>query len=118
VNLDEIEAELGRWSFMPGWTFRLIVLEPAAIDGARLFDRWVAILKITATVPNSYHPDETIKVESSAPVPVEMFARCPDAFPEWLRHIVHDRMSHEADEWLKRDGVMVHDPHAKESSKR
>jgi len=118
VNLAEIEAELARWSFMPGWTFRLMVLEPAVVGGMRLFDRTAAVLRITATVPNSYNPEQTIRVESNAPIPVELFERHPEAFPGWLRQIVHDRMCHEADEWLKRDGVMTYDPHAKKRSTR
>jgi hypothetical protein len=118
VNLDEIEAELARWSFMPGWSFRLMVLEPMIVGGIRLRAHTPAILKIVATVPNSYRPDETIKVESNAPVPVELFERHPEAFPGWLRQMVHARMCHEADEWLKRDGVMTYDPHAKERSTR
>jgi hypothetical protein len=114
MTISEIEAELAHWTFMPGWTFRLDVLEPATIDGFRLHAHGPAILRITAVVPNSYRPGEMIQVESSAPVPVEMFEQHPGSFVPWLQSIVHDRMCHEADEWLKRDGVMAHDPHAKE----
>ncbi len=122
MTIDEMEAELARWTFMPGYRFELVRNRPARVldaDGRpwSLFadDREYVVLRIRSRVPNTYNPDEIIEVQANSPVPVEMIQRGHLTFGEWLRHVVHERMIHEADEWLKRDGVMVYDPHAREA---
>ena len=112
MTLDEIEAELSRWTFMPGYRFVLRRNTPAVIDGIRLFDHDAGILEIHSRVPDSHNPDRQIDVVATYPMPMNLFMHGPEQFTRWLRHAVQHRMSHEADEWLKRDGEMVFDPHA------
>lgn len=112
MTLDELEAEIERWTFLPGYDFELKRLQAATIDGMRLsWLRDAAVLMIHSRVPNSYNPAETVKVSATVPVPTMVLeGRMP--VDQWLRQAVHARMTHEADEWLKRDGVAVFDPHA------
>lgn len=114
MTLDDLEAELARWTFLPGYSFRLRRNRPAVVDGIRLFDYETAVFEIHSRVPNTYDPTETVDVVAAYPVPLELLARQPDSFRSWLQTTVHHRMCHEADEWLKRDGEMIFDPHQKD----
>jgi hypothetical protein len=114
MTLDDLEAELRRWTFLPGYDFELKRLEPASIDGISL--PWLkdsAVLLVHSRVPNSHNPTETIKVSSTSPVPF-LVLEGRMTVGDWLRQVVHARMWHEADEWLKRDGEMIYNPHAKD----
>jgi hypothetical protein len=106
--IEEARARLARWTFMPHWEFEL--------DAVDLF--WAgqdtpAILRIRSYVPNTYNPAEMVSVTASYPLPPlrQFDGRAFDAF---LRRSVHHRMCHEADEWLRRDGDMIWNPHAHE----
>lgn len=109
----ELKAELARWTFMPNYRLEMQILTPAVVGGMRMHEHDAAVLIIHSKVLNSRQPDETIDVQAHYPVPpLEFFSRHSGYFTEWLRYTVHDRVRHEVDEWLKRDGVMVFDPHA------
>jgi hypothetical protein len=101
---------------MPDYWLTLRILEPAAIDGYSLFNEAALMLVIHSRVPNTYDPrGEKVDVSATYPLPPLHLFDGPhgmQAFREFLRRSVHHRMAHEADEWLKRDGVMVWDPHA------
>lgn len=106
--------EFERWTFrMPGYRWEL---RPPMVGGFDTFG--LGTLVIFVETRNSYRPDEPTTVVSTHPVPAtapEMIARCPAAFHEWLRRCVHATVTHEADEWLRQDGVMVFDPHRSET---
>jgi hypothetical protein len=111
MTLDEMRAELDHWTFMPGWRFELIVDHPARMGDIQLFFHPHAVLRIHSRVPNTYPPHDLIATTATYPVPVEPIERGLISFATFLREVVHDRLVHEGDEWLKRDGVMVFDPH-------
>jgi hypothetical protein len=116
LTYDMLRDELAHWTFLPGWRFGLRVLEPATFGGyLRIIDdEPAAALVIHSRVPDTHNPDEPIDIQACYPMPpLEHWQHGGlERFRLWLRDMVHDRMRHEADEWLKRDGVMVYDPHA------
>lgn len=118
MNLDEMRDELERWTFMPGWRFELVVNYPAKVGDVRLFFGPSAELRIHSRVPNTYPPHDVINVVATYPVPVEAIERGMITFANFLRDMVHDRLVHEGDEWLKRDGVVVFNPHRDEHVER
>jgi hypothetical protein len=122
ITYQDLRAEVGHWTFLPGYTLDVVINEPAVIGDFRLFDMDAAFLVIRSMVPNTHAPADTIAIEARYPIPpIEYFARTGDwraAFGEWLRWAIHARMTHEADEWLKRDGAMVFNPHADEHVER
>lgn len=103
---DALRREFARWTFqMPGVRWHLD-------DGM-----CGPLLRIYVETRNSYRPDEPTTVMSVHAVPAampHMMAMDPTHFGRWLRSCVHATLIHEADEWLRCDGEMVFDPHARE----
>lgn len=112
MNAEQIRRELARYSFLPGWRFEL--LEPDPLPGAMGHLDAVGYggaVRIHSRVPNSYPPHDMIGVVATHPLPPWRMLEDPEAFAKWLRIVVHDRMTHEADEWLRRAGELLFDPH-------
>jgi hypothetical protein len=98
----ELQRQFERWSFrMPGYRWELL---PGLDVG---FSPRVVIYVETT---DAYHPDRTVTVMSCHLVP-EILSLDPEGFGEFLRRCVHATVLHEADEWLRRDNVMMFDPH-------
>ena len=99
MNLAQLRAELARFTYKPNVQLR--------IDGTG--EGW-AVLRIIVNTKNTYRPTEGIEVIHSTPLP-SIIAN-PDHFADFLRHCIKAFETHEADEWLRRDGDMLFDPHA------
>ena len=75
---------------------------------------WVhdmASVRLTTRTRNTYEPDNPTPILITHTYPVPMHAPV-SYFGPWLRECIHRTMMHEADEWFREDGIMVHDPHA------
>lgn len=74
---------------------------------------WWAIegptLRIEATVADAYAPDKTTDLGIDSPIPP---CATEHDFLTWLRWRLARVAVHESDEWLRRDGAAVFDPHA------
>lgn len=66
-----------------------------------------------ATRP-SYDPDRVIKVRSAQHLPARYLYRDSEAFATWLQRALFQIEEHESREWLRRDGAIYDDPHAKQ----
>lgn len=104
-----LEQHFKRFTFnMPGWTMEL---HPMPYGVALSFGSFeCARLLLRAKVRDTYNPDSTALVEVGhpnvirLPLPVEALAH-------EIRKAIHRAMCHEADEWLREDGVIIFDPH-------
>jgi hypothetical protein len=94
----EIQAELARVTYKPGWSF-------TAYDG----DHEGQHLAITCALPDAYQPGETTTLDVHSALPP-----IPDVdyLHAWLMHRLGRIESHELREWFKVDAVPVSDPHA------
>lgn len=112
MTLDEMRAELDRWTCLPGWRFELIVNHPARVGGVQLFSRPHAVLRVHSRVPNTDPPHGPLEVVATYPVPLEAIWRGQISFANYLRGVVLHQLVEQCDEWwLMRDGVMVFDSH-------
>lgn len=102
-----MERELARFTYKPGWRLQLV-------DAAEFFREQRAYhLIVSYKAQDSRTPDgpETlIRVNVSVPPYID---EEPDAFAHWLIEAVSEIERHEAREWLRRDGIMLFDPHVK-----
>jgi hypothetical protein len=98
LSTADLQAELERVSYKPGWEFR-------AYDGA-----WHGQhLQIRCEVENTYRPGETVPLDIHV-VLVGGF-ESPAQFHRWLLKRIVEAEVHEAREFFKVDGQIVFDPH-------
>lgn len=98
LTVADIQAELARVTYKPGWTF-------TAYQG-----RWEGPhLAITAVLPDAYHPEHTVTVDIHSMLPP-----LPDvaALHSWLAWRLGRIELHEMREFLRVDGQPIFDPHA------
>lgn len=97
LTVAEIRNYLGLLEYKPGWCFTAY---EGAFEGPHIV--------IQAKMPNAYHPDEDIILDIHSPLPpmadVEQLHR-------WLVWRLCRIESHEAREWLRKDGRPLFDPH-------
>jgi hypothetical protein len=94
----QIERELRLLTYKEGWEWSLLEDEHEG-----LYVRWII------TLPDSYNPGETVDLGINSwlpPIPDR------DYLAKWFLWRVKRIESHEAREFLKRDGVILFDPHA------
>lgn len=119
MTAEEVRAEFERWTFrMPGYSWRLRVDEHAGPPSWSF--RPAARLEITVTTQDSYGeyvmtPGTVFHVVHA--YTVELLALTPDRFAEWIRSCISTTVLHEAMEWVRRDGVMLWNPHEHETSR-
>lgn len=101
-SLTAIQAELDRYTFMPGWTL-------TATDNHTDPFGW-PMLVIKAMVEDAEHPGVRQELSRVASIPPNIETD-PRYFSQWLRGVLIGAWIHEVDEWLRRDGVYVQDPH-------
>ena len=100
-----VAEELKRWTFAPNFKVE------AERDGRwGVPDQYGTRVVVKMRVPDVRPPHTEVVVEG---VRALSFMESRAAFPHWLRSFIRDLVVHEADEWLKRDGVAVFDPHAR-----
>lgn len=94
----EIAAHLARLSYKPGWEF-------AVYDG-----RWEGQhIVIRTGVVDTYSPGEMVVLDVHSMLPP---MRDVAQLEEWLAWRLGRLEVHEMREFLKRDGVVIFDPHA------
>jgi hypothetical protein len=98
LSTDQIRQHLERLTYKPGWSFRVYT---GRFEGQHV--------TIETTVPNTYHEGKTVtlRIESALPP-----MRDTQALEDWLAWRVIRIESHEAREFLRKDGLPIYDPHA------
>ncbi|WKV22123.1 hypothetical protein 8UZL_00005 [Mycobacteroides phage 8UZL] len=73
-----------------------------------------ALKIVSAPVHDSYHPGNTqmARVEMMHPIPHGIADWPLKQQVYWIQECIRAMELHEMDEWLKIDGVMLHDPHS------
>lgn len=68
---------------------------------------------IVRPVEDTYNPGKMVKVAFTRHLPPWIFFNGQlELVDRFMRAVFHDMETHEADEWFRRDGVMLFDPHA------
>lgn len=100
MRVEWVREQLKRFTYKPGWRF--------TVFAHFLMPQFVIRFKCEDT----YNPGKSIEVGKATPL---RFVPIGDekAFAEWLAHEVKDVEIHESREWLKRDGKIFDDPHAR-----
>lgn len=106
MNLVELQNELARWGYKPGWRLE-IVSDPVAPG----WHRYALLVRYDAD--DSRSPGRKIQIASRQQLPGEHI-RDSEEFARVLRQIVLDIEEHEMREWLHRDGQIFDDPHKAE----
>lgn len=97
LSPEEIRREVARFSYRPGWTLSTFV-DP--FEGV--------VFRVVADVVNAYQPEETVQLRINSRMPPMPSA---DYVAQWILWRISMIELHEAREYLKRDGVMIFDPH-------
>lgn len=95
-----LEEELKNWTFLPRSEFRVY-------PELRYPDLVVCLQVVVEDTHNRGMMSPAIHT-----MPVH-YGMTKEAFPDFMRRLVHQFMVHEADEWLARKGQVLFDPHAK-----
>lgn len=106
-----LQRELARFAYRPGWKLEI---EPS---GGVLALQSPLVLTGRFRAQDSYHPERMIPIVFRRPVP-DWFDDLPtwqrsEEFGRWLAAELMVVERHESREWLRRDGVVFDDPHAK-----
>lgn len=102
LTVGEIEAELARVSYKPGWTFRVYQ------------GRWEGLhLVIRTEVPDAYHEGENVVLDVHSFLPP---LRDRWALHSWLTWRLARIEVHEMREFYRVDGQCWDDPHAEGAS--
>lgn len=88
----DLASRIARYSYKPGWRVDLC-------------------LRVRATVPDSRNPGQTTPIESKVDLPEGIGGWTDEALDGWLEKRLIFVETHEVREWLRRDGVLVNDPH-------
>jgi hypothetical protein len=97
LSYDELAYLVGRFEYKPGW--RLSVYS----------DVWEGpVLRIVASLPDSYHPDETIELRINSRIPP---MQTESDFAHYLLWRLDQIERHECRENLRLDGKILYDPH-------
>lgn len=97
------EEQLKRFTYKRGWEFFLI-------DPAGPYDD--PGVQIKFYTENTYRPGQQILITSRDRLPTPwIIAKDEDKFARYLLDVIVRVERHEAQEWLRRDGVMLFDPH-------
>ena len=102
VTLEDLDRRLASFTYKPGWTMSL---SPSLRFGP------AANLVITFQTEDTYRSGQDTLIGFHEPLPpIEYFQKI-EAFDHWLLGVIDKAERHETREWLKRDGVMIFDPH-------
>lgn len=94
-----LRNQIARYTYRPGWTLELTTDEGHPV----LIVRYPAI--------DSRDPSQERMFRAHRPVN-KWIDSDPALFAEWLKAALLDVERHEFDEWFRRDGQLVDDPHA------
>lgn len=97
LSLTELQELIDEFSYRPGWSLDVFA------------DPWEGpCLYIVADVVDGYHPEKTVELRIRSNIPPIPSA---EYFAVWLQWRLSLIESHEAREYLHRDGRPVFDPH-------
>jgi hypothetical protein len=106
-DLEWLRQQLSRYSYRPTWTFEVEHI-PDPLWGP---DKYMIITRFK--VMNSYPPHQEIEIRSLEPVPSFIVEHQDEGvFKNWFPVMIWHVEQHESKEWLRRDGILVNDPHA------
>lgn len=101
------QEQLKRFTYKPGWRMQL---DPP-LESLAEFDP-DAILSIRFKTEDTYNPGRTVEIGMNQRIPMGMLSkRNEDLFARYLLDAIFKAERHEAQEWLKRDGVIFDNPH-------
>ena len=89
-------------TYKAGWTFDLVHKVEADGSGG-------LALHVVSDTPNSYHPEQRIRVRHAFLVPPATYSR--DTWAAWIFDRVRDVETHEAGEFFQIDGLREFAPH-------
>lgn len=104
--------QLARFTYKPGWKMRVEPLH--RLDPAK---HGVGVLIITVRVEDTYRPGVMVDVESVRALYPGTHDQDADHFAMLVAAWLKDVEIHESREWLRRDGEVFDDPHAKVGEK-
>lgn len=136
-RLQWLKTELARWTYKPGFTFEVIPPERNPTPFMPAGYSWEPSLRITAALPDSRREtasdppvmewDEVANeprlrlerrlIPISQTVTVPYYLDADADFRRWFSSVLMDFEHHEQREWLRRDGELVDDPHAKDGAR-
>lgn len=106
MTYDEFATEVSRYSYKPGYRF-----------GVYKDDASFTIIT-TLYVPelqDAYHPGRTVPVALNKRISLDHLEHVePDYVRYHLGRMIQEFEAHEAQEWFRKDGVLVNDPHGKD----
>lgn len=101
-----LQQQLARYTYKPGWTLEI-----------RNDVQRGPMLRIGYTAPDSRGTDIPVPVSGRFPIPpafVEMPSEIGEQeFGAWLGYVLMEAERHESQEWLRRDGTILNDPHTR-----
>lgn len=98
LTIAETQAHLAKLTYKPGWSF-------SAYEG--LFEGHHIVIR--TNVEDSYHPGEKVTLDIRSPLPPFQDILDLEHWLIWRLSIIE---THEAREWLQKDGKPIFDPHA------
>lgn len=110
-DLGWLQRELARYTYRPGWTLTIAQTGPPYTLST--YGLTTYALRAQFTAPDTYQPERTIQLSAIRQVD-PMLMRDSETFARWLQHVLMDMECHESREWLRRDGVIYDNPHAKQ----
>lgn len=97
-----IAERLSRYSYKPGWTIRVGHRE--GFDGD-----W---LLIDCPTVDAYDPSRRrLTLPGGRRITLAVWAMDDEQLTAWVLGLIDDIERHERDEWFRRDGRLVNDPH-------
>lgn len=99
-----LREELERWTYKPGYQLYLPAGGPDVWSGHQF--------ELRTTQPDSRNPDDTKPLVFRAYLHPAVAAGPETFLADWLQTTIGVFELHERDEWLRRDGQLLNDPHA------
>lgn len=98
MTAEQVRRQMASYTYRPRWTFELI---EGHCEGLQT--------RMVGPVEDSYHPGRTIDLGINDWLPP---LATPDDLDRWMAYRCQRIEIHESREWLRRNGVLVNDPHA------
>ena len=100
-----LQSQLDRYTYRSGWAWTL---------HGQSDNYWSATftVEITFSAVDAHDPSSNCVIFSRQAIPpFVMQERDPELFKRWFQTTIFNVEMHESREWLRRDGVLVEDPH-------
>lgn len=97
--MTDLAARIARYSYRPGWAFKIGEHEgkPALV--------------VLARVPDARGEKESFMLRGAKTLPAGVDTFTDDKLDRLVVALLKSMDDHERAEWLRRDGVLVNDPH-------